>query len=119
MGNLSKNFSDVEFECQCGCGTGRVTEDLVRVLQEVRNHFGKSVTITSGIRCVSHNKNVGGASKSKHIKGIAADFKIKGIKPQVVYEWICDKYPESFGIGLYSRWVHLDVRKVKARWGST
>jgi uncharacterized protein YcbK (DUF882 family) len=119
MGNLTNNFSTHEFACQCGCGTGEISGKLVDVLQEIRDHFGASVVVTSGIRCATHNAAVGGASKSKHIEGIAADIQVKGVEPAVVYAWLDDTYPYTLGLGLYHGWVHIDVRDPKARWGST
>ena len=117
MGNLSRNFGTHEFACQCGCNTGKIHDDLIRVLQEVRDHFGKPMTVTSGIRCERHNAGVGGSKRSQHISGKAADFKVKGVEPKEVYEWLLQKYPKTYGMGLYASWVHLDVRQVKARWG--
>ena len=119
MGNITRNFSDHEFACQCGCGTGEINRDLVRVLQEVSDNFKKPVTITSGIRCEKHNANVGGAEMSQHITGKADDFQVKDVEPSVVYKWLTEQYPKTYGMGLYSRWVHLDVRQVKARWDKT
>lgn len=42
-------------------------------LQALREAFGAPITVTSGYRCPTHNKNVGGAKGSQHVKGNAAD----------------------------------------------
>lgn len=112
---LSSNFSVREFECKCGkCKNTLIDSQLVKYLQLIRNHFGKAVTITSGYRCADHNKAVGGASKSKHTLGQAADIKVQGVEPKEVA-----KYAESIGvkgIGLYDTFTHIDSRASKAFW---
>lgn len=113
---LAKNFKSTEFDCKgSGCCSKTIVDSrLVKQLQKIRDHFGKSVIITSGYRCYSHNKKVGGASRSKHMLGMAADIKVTGIKPREVA-----KYAESLGIkgiGLYDTFVHVDTRGTKAYW---
>ena len=43
------------------------------VLDPLREAYGKPVTVTSGYRCESLNKAVGGSKTSEHMKGMAAD----------------------------------------------
>lgn len=140
MGNLTKNFSREEFECECGCGFDTVDYELVDILQKSVVYFEDkynskvSVTITGGNRCVDHNETIQKiynknyvpySSKSAHIKAKAADHKhyyIKdGIKTQIspieVYDYYDRIYPNSIGVGLYSNRVHVDSRSTKARWG--
>lgn len=50
---------------------------LRSVLAQVASRFG-SVTVNSTCRSASHNRRVGGASKSWHLTGDAADFRIHG-----------------------------------------
>ena len=110
------HFKESEFACK-HCGEVKVSSELLAVLELVRYHYNSPVIVTSGYRCETHNKNVGGAPKSKHVEGIAADIKVKGFEPDEVYHFLCETFPESYGIGLYDNWVHLDVRPNKARWG--
>lgn len=115
---LSKNFSSHEFDCKgkgC-CSKTTVDPQLVQHLQKIRDKFGVSVTINSGYRCYTHNRAVGGATGSRHTKGMAADIVVKGIKPTEVA-----KYAESIGvlgIGLYDTFVHIDTRTHKSFWYS-
>lgn len=44
-----------------------------KVLEPLRRHFGRPITINSGFRCKELNKAVGGAKNSYHTKGRAAD----------------------------------------------
>lgn len=118
MGDLSRSFSRAEFACRCGCGFDAVLALLVDVLQEVRDHFGQPVTVTSGCRCKTHNAKVGGSPRSQHLYGMAADIKVSGVSAATVYDFLIHRHPGEFGIGRYPSWVHVDVRLGPAvRWG--
>jgi uncharacterized protein YcbK (DUF882 family) len=118
---LSNNFKSTEFDCHGSgcCSSTQIDEKLVEYLQNIRNHFGKPVNISSGYRCTTHNKRVGGVIGSRHTKGQAADIYIDGVKPAEIA-----KYAESIGIlgiGLYETnadgfFVHIDTRTTKAFW---
>jgi len=60
------------------------------VLQRVRDHFGKSVTVNSGYRSPESNAAVGGSKTSDHCKGQAADIEIEGIPNPELAQWIMD-----------------------------
>lgn len=107
---LSENFTLSEFVCADKNDEVLVSDELIALLQRVRDHFGKPVIITSAYRTASHNKKVGGTSKSYHLTGEAADFVVSGISPARVGYYL-DKLGAS-GIGVYlsSGFVHLDVR---------
>ena len=114
-----KYFKRSEFHCKCGkCGGFPVEPDekLVKLLEQIREHFGASVTITSGVRCKTHNTNVGGASSSQHLYGTAADIKVKDVAPEKVAEYCETLLPKSGGIGRYGTFTHVDVRSNKSRW---
>lgn len=113
---LSSNFRVREFRCQDDTDPIFVDSDLVDILQNVRDHFGKAVTITSAFRTASHNKKVGGATYSQHLYGKAADIKVSGIAPSVVADYVETLMPSTGGVGRYSTFTHVDVRKVKSRW---
>lgn len=118
---LSKNFRSREFDCHgSGCCTQtKVNEKLVKYLQMIRDHFGTTVTITSAYRCAIHNRNVGGATGSRHCVGDAADIVVANHAPKEVAQ-----YAESIGIlgiGLYETnsdgfFVHIDTRNYKSFW---
>lgn len=113
---LSKHFNSSEFACKCGCGFDSISRDLVEVLEDLRETYGFPVMINSGCRCLKHNKTVGGEPNSKHMEGIAADIVVKGLSPAKVYQYLDSKYKDTFGIGLYKTWVHIDTRTRKTRW---
>lgn len=117
MGNLSKDFSRYEFACNCGCGFDTVDVELIPVVQDLRDHFNKPISITSGCRCVKYNKRVGGAKHSKHMISRAADIQVHATKPKEVADYLEKKYPGKFGIGRYRTFTHVDTRAGMARWG--
>lgn len=118
---LSENFKSTEFDCHGNgcCSTTLIDDDLVKYVQKIRDHFGKPITVTSGYRCPTHNKNIGGATGSRHSKGQAADIVVSGVAPAEVA-----KYAESIGIkgiGLYEtnkdgHFTHVDTRTTKSFW---
>lgn len=65
-------FSEAETACRCGCGMN-VSPQLIDKLNEARRLAGVPFVITSGARCVAHNRKVGGTPNSSHIRGLAVD----------------------------------------------
>tara|TARA_R110000772_G_scaffold129472_2_gene237589 strand:- start:1266 stop:1616 length:351 start_codon:yes stop_codon:yes gene_type:complete len=116
MGDLSKNFSRSEFECRCGCGFDDVSLELVELLQEIRDEIKEPISINSACRCKDWNEQVGGAKRSQHLLGTAADIVVRACTPDYVYQYLDNKYPDTFGLGRYKSFVHVDVRERRARW---
>lgn len=113
---LSTNFKVSEFACKDGSDTVVVSPELVTVLQKIRDHFGRAITINSGFRNDAYNTKIGGAAYSQHKYGIAADIVVSGITPLAVAQYVQKLLPSSGGIGLYSTFTHVDVRASKSRW---
>lgn len=113
---ISKNFRVREFRCQDGSDVVFIESDLVDILQKIRDHFGKAVTINSAFRTFSHNKKVGGATYSQHLYGTAADIKVSGVTASAVADFAETLMPNTGGIGRYSTFTHVDVRSIKSRW---
>ena len=65
-------FRPEEFVCPC-CRQGSPAQMLVLWLDLFRSAWGGPVKINSGFRCPAHNKEVGGAERSRHLLGCAAD----------------------------------------------
>lgn len=59
-----------------------------KVLQPVRDHFGKGVKVNSGFRHPDVNAAVGGSKTSDHCRGQAADIEIPGVPNAELAEWI-------------------------------
>ena len=111
---IAKNFKVREFKCNDGSDVIFVADELVRVLQQIRDHFGKPVTINSAYRTPAYNKKVGGATYSQHLYGTAADIVVSGISPSEVYKY-ADSILKAGGVGKYPTFTHVDVREVKSR----
>lgn len=131
-----KYFNAKEFKCTCNgkyC-TGYpapIDNDLVRYLDELREYLGVPITIESGLRCATRNKQVGGVSNSNHKYGYAVDtystkHKTLEQRKALVNYWIehyeksnyayCNSYgrtksrisyPKASGMG---NSVHIDVK---------
>lgn len=88
-----KNFKYSEFKCKCGgkyCNGYPVpfSYELAKNLQTIRTHFGKPLTITSPLRCETWNSKQGGVKNSKHKKGWACDFYIKGVSYNTLAKYV-------------------------------
>lgn len=113
---LAPNFKASEFRCKDNSDVIFIAPALVDILQKIRDYYGKAVNINSGYRTPSYNKKVGGATYSQHLYGTAADIRITGVKPKDLAAYIETLMPNKGGIGIYSSFVHVDVREIKARW---
>ena len=92
------------------------------ILQPVREHFGKPVTISSGYRSPELCEAIGSSAKSQHAKGEAADFEIHGVDNKNLAAWISancdfDQLILEFYIDgdLNSGWVHCSSSMEKSR----
>lgn len=121
---LTKNFNLSEFASKDGSDFPQDVKDnlqeLANNLQVLRYALGQPITITSGYRSESHNKKIGGAKSSQHILGLAADIKVANTTPKEVAKKIEElielKEMKQGGLGIYSSWIHYDIRNKKARW---
>ena len=120
---LSPNFTVYEFRCRDGSDVVMIDESLVVLLQCIREHFGKPITITSGYRTGTHNTAVGGSRSSQHLLGKAADIQVAGVSVEDVAAYAESLMPAWGGVGRYpvkagrsKGWVHVDTRPNKSRW---
>ena len=113
---LSQNFQVKEFACNDGSDVIFIAPELVTILQAIRSHFNKPVTINSGYRTPEYNKKVGGATQSQHLYGTAADIAVSGVSPKDVAAFAETLLYNRGGIGIYAGFTHIDVRETKSRW---
>ena len=120
---LAPGFRVREFRCRDGSDTIMIDQTLAVLLQAIREHFNKPITITSGYRTAAHNKSVGGAKSSQHLLGRAADIQVQDTDPLAVAAYAESLMPGWGGVGRYpvkagrtKGWVHVDTRPNKSRW---
>ncbi len=81
-----------------------------KVLQPLRDKLKKPITITSGFRDIILNKLIGGAYKSQHTLGEAADFYVIGMNLKDVFKVIIDNF--EFDQVIYEfGWIHISYRE--------
>ena len=113
---ITPHFKVREFACSDGSDVVFVATSLVDILEAIRVHFGRPVTITSGYRTVSYNASLKNSSKkSQHCNGLAADIQVEGHTPLEVYNYTCSLLGDHGGVGIYNTFVHVDVRATKSR----
>jgi putative chitinase len=89
-----------------------------KILEPVRAHFGRPVTVNSSYRAPAVNRAVGGSKTSQHVNGQAIDFEIQGIDNKVVADWIGDNLEfDQVILEFYTKgdknsgWVHASIKK--------
>ena len=88
-----------------------------KVLQPVRDHFGKVVTVSSGFRSEELCEAIGSSKNSQHAKGQAADFEVYGLSNAELCKYIAENLDfdqlilEYHNIGEpNSGWIHCSYR---------
>jgi uncharacterized protein YcbK (DUF882 family) len=127
---LSKHFVVEEFDCRDGTKVMQRDynglEYLCRTyLEPLRKKYGP-VHVNSGFRTAAYNARIGGASRSEHIYTMhdgndqAADITCRKGGPRDWHRTAnairARKRNGRGGLGLYSTFVHIDIRDVKADW---
>ena len=106
-------FRREEFRCPCGrCGGFPVEpdENLVRLADQAREHFGAPVMVSSGVRCQAHNDELDGSAKnSYHLRGKAMDFCVRGVPGATLLAYV-KTLPVHYAYQIgNSDFVHMDV----------
>lgn len=82
-----------------------------QVLEPLRQIVGTSIHINSGYRCPRLNRRVGGATKSQHLLGQAADMVVKGKDVETVFQLVrASSLPFDQVIQEFDQWVHVSFR---------
>ncbi len=95
---------------------------LVNVLEKIRKELNAPVQLISVYRSPAYNRDVGGASASRHKEFDAADFKVLGASAGTSQRWyevakkLRDRGEFAGGIGVYRTFVHIDTRGENADW---
>lgn len=110
---LTDHFNSSEFECPCSkCTEQRISKELLEKLEVLRIEHNKPIKVNSGYRCSDHNIAIGGAPKSSHVDGNAADINSKDLDS--LYS-SCEKHFSAVGDGRKKGFIHIDTRADKQR----
>lgn len=106
------DFSPQEMACR---GTGRllIVPEAMDKLQALRSKLNAPMIVNSAYRSPEHNRRVGGAKASKHMKGLAFDVRMDNHDPAT---YIAAALSVGFkGIATYPKqnFVHIDVRATR------
>lgn len=115
---LTPHFNCKEFRCKCGGKHDyQVSEELVQMLEKLYVALDcMTVNISSGFRCVAHDKNVGGSGTGQHTKGLAADLMCVGSDGKIISSrTVCITAQELGFKGIANinatyTYTHLDMR---------
>lgn len=114
--SLSKFFNSKEFENRKDSNY-KIDAELLCRLYMLRKEFGAPIIITSGFRSEEYNKEIGGATKSQHVLGKAADIRPGNFSKKELnrlYE-LCKKHFKAIGDGRHKGFIHVDIRDDKIR----
>ena len=97
---------------------------LRETLNTIRKAWNAPIKVVSGYRAPAYNARIGGAKKSQHMEGTAADIKPtaphddpRALHALILGLYNAGKLPHLGGLGEYNTFVHVDVRPRKANGG--
>jgi len=120
--HYSEHFSKRELDCHCGCDAPLAVEQnltaLAMTLEKLRDELGGTpLHVNSGYRCPAYNRKIGGASRSQHMEGKAADLSGRQVTPTDIKNAATTVNALLHGgIGLYPTFCHVDIGPGPRRW---
>ena len=106
------NFTPIEMRSKSD-NKLMIDEEAMDKLQTLRTLIGKPIKITSAYRSPAHNKKVGGAKASQHLKALAFDCQMDGHDP-ATFEAAARRVG-FYGFGFYKD-MHIDIGPAR-EWG--
>jgi uncharacterized protein YcbK (DUF882 family) len=114
--NNLRHFKPREFRSKDGL-SGMPQIKAMLALDELRERFGHPLKIVSAYRSPEHNKAVGGATNSYHLKGLAFDISTEGWNEGDKLEFVVRAHQHQFmGFGFYDTFLHIDRRSTLTFW---
>jgi uncharacterized protein YcbK (DUF882 family) len=130
-GSMS-HFRIEEMACHDGCGAFMVDQALIDTLEKIRKRLDVPIHVLSGVRCVRHNAEVEGKTRSQHLPrtpltgeivtasgtkdgaGRAADLTVRTMTAKRLQQFVRDNRAELgvHGLGCYAGFTHVDVRAI-------
>lgn len=115
---LSTHFNVSEFRCKCGrTHNTYVSDDLVNMLEKIYSKMKCSkAIISSGYRCATHDRNVGGSGYGPHVEGYAADICFYDKSNRAIDARLVSCVAQDLGFkGIANitsayTWIHLDMK---------
>ena len=112
-----KHFKREEFKCKCGgqfCNgyPAEMREDVVKIADAARAHFGRPAHVVSGLRCKEWNAHEGGVANSQHMYGEAIDLRIDGVSAGTLQHFVSSQPGCRWSYCINSTNVHFDIPKV-------
>jgi hypothetical protein len=118
MKRLSKHFSTNTFKCHCKqCKqfpAPKIDFQLVLLAEQVRE-FAKQINpdayvyIHPETYCQEVNRRTEYNSMS---------LSVRGVSHKRIFNYLCDLYPTSLGLGVYDGFIRIDVRNNRVRWNN-
>jgi uncharacterized protein YcbK (DUF882 family) len=112
------HFKPNEFFCKC-CGKQAMNEKFILALDKARTiaeGLDKNVkfVITSGYRCLKHNRNVGSKDTSSHVIGLAVDIRTTTSRERfiILQALLLAGFTR---IGIAKTFIHVDLDAGKAQ----
>ena len=107
---LTKNFKVSEFKSR-SYPVVFIGDEILEVLQNLRDRLGVPINVNSGFRNKNHNDSVGGSTNSAHLLGLAADISCNTVPAWRVAHMLYMLYYKQVAIGLHTKenYVHVDT----------
>lgn len=110
------HFTREELRCKCGgkyCNgfPAEPKEELVRLAERARQHFGRPAHVVSCLRCPAWNALSGGVANSQHMYGEAMDLRIEGVSAEELYRFLRSQPQVRYTYKINETNVHFDIPK--------
>lgn len=111
-------FDFEEVKCKCGgkyCdGRPHEMQKLtMQIADRARRWSGNPITVISGLRCETHNKNEKGVWNSQHMFGEALDVYFYGKSPNAALAWLQSQPDVRYAYRIEgSNNIHFDIQPV-------
>lgn len=78
------------------------------ILEPLRRALKKPIRVSSGYRCPRVNAKIGGAKKSQHLDGEAADIQVMSMEVEELFQFIkASDLPFDQLIQEFDSWIHI------------